>query len=196
MQNELPIYDQFAQLLEYPQPNIHQIAQRCRDLLEVGFPQESSAVERFIAQIKDLSYEDIEELYSRTFDMGPTCTLEIGWHLFGENYDRGTFLVWMRQQLRDWSIDESGELPDHAMHVLRILGRIEPFKANGFSTACVLPALTVVQSGLRGKDNPFEHILNAVCQFLTIQHGPITDEDVTSLPIINNHEELLAKESV
>ncbi len=41
-----------------------------------------------------------EELYTRTFDLNPVCALEIGWHLFGEDYERGAFLVRMRDQLR------------------------------------------------------------------------------------------------
>ena len=37
--------------------------------------------------------EQIQELYTRTFDINPVCTLEIGWHIFGEDYARGALLV-------------------------------------------------------------------------------------------------------
>src|SRR6266568_3182701 len=54
-----------------------------------------------------------QELYVQTFEFNPACTLELGWHLFGENYERGEFLVRMREQLRRHGIAESNELPDH-----------------------------------------------------------------------------------
>ena len=31
----------------------------------------------------------IEETFTRTFDVNPACALEVGWHLFGEEYARG-----------------------------------------------------------------------------------------------------------
>jgi len=43
-----------------------------------------------------------------TFDINPACALEVGWHLFGEDYMRGQFLVRMREELSKYEI--AGEL--------------------------------------------------------------------------------------
>ena len=66
-----------------------------------------------------------QELYVQTFEFNPACTLELGWHLFGENYERGEFLVRMRDLLRRHGIAESTELPDHLTHVLALVGRLD-----------------------------------------------------------------------
>ena len=70
---------------------------------------------------EQLGSTELEELYTRTFDINPVCSLEVGWHLFGEDYNRGAFLVRMRGLLREHGIEEGAELPDHLESVLRVL---------------------------------------------------------------------------
>ena len=66
----------------------------------------------------------LEEAFTGTFDVNPACALEVGWHLFGEEYARGMFLVRMREELRKYGLAESSELPDHVSHVLAIVNAI------------------------------------------------------------------------
>jgi len=101
-----------------------------------------------------------QELYIQTFEFNPACTLEVGWHLFGENYERGAFLVSMREQLRRHGIPESGELPDHLCHLLTLLARLEPAEAERLAGEFLLPALAKLRAGL--KDNPYEPAIAAI----------------------------------
>ena len=64
---------------------------------------------------------ELEETYARTFDINPACALEVGWHLFGEEYARGLFLVRLRGEMREHGVEESSELPDHITHVLALI---------------------------------------------------------------------------
>ena len=73
----------------------------------------------------------LEELYTRTFDINPVCSLETGWHLFGEDYNRGAFLVRMRGLLRQHGIEEGAELTDHLESALRVLSVMEPRSVRG-----------------------------------------------------------------
>ncbi len=107
------------------------------------------------------SLESLQELYTRTFDLNPECSLEAGWHLFGEEYERGSFLVKMREELRRHGIPESTELPDHLTHALRLAARMEPGEARAFSEF-ILPAVDKMLAGLAGKNNPYEDVLKAV----------------------------------
>ncbi len=144
--------------------------------------------------VRGCSGEEREEMYTRAFDMDPKCTLELGWHLFGESYDRGTFLVWMRGRLRDLGLAESTDLPDHVRHVLAVLGRMEREDADKFSTACVLPALETVREGLRNKESRYVPLLDAICGWLELRHGA-PNRDTRSLPILlQQHEELMRAE--
>jgi nitrate reductase delta subunit len=120
--------------------------------------------------------EEVEEMFTRTFDINPACGPEVGWHLFGENYSRGEFLVRMRQELRRHGLPESTELPDHLAHVLAVLARLTPDEADPFAERFVLPALDKMIAGLSGKDNPYEKLLEAVRRLTTVRHAPAAPE--------------------
>ena len=101
-----------------------------------------------------------QELYVQTFEFNPACTLEIGWHLFGENYERGEFLVRMREQLRRYAIAETSDLPDHLCHLLLLIGRADRDEAAELAGQFVLPALAKIKASL--KDNAYESLIAAI----------------------------------
>jgi nitrate reductase assembly molybdenum cofactor insertion protein NarJ len=70
-------------------------------------------------------------------------------------------LVKMRQQLRAHGIRETTELPDHLTNALRLLPRMEREAGAYFAEAIVLPALEKMLQAIRGKENPYEHVLEA-----------------------------------
>jgi nitrate reductase assembly molybdenum cofactor insertion protein NarJ len=101
-----------------------------------------------------------QESYVQTFEFNPACTLEIGWHLFGENYERGEFLVRMREQLRRYGIPESTELPDHLTHLLVLIDGLEHGEAAELAGQFLLPALTKILDAI--KDNPYRSLIAAI----------------------------------
>ncbi|MHC5108861.1 MAG: nitrate reductase molybdenum cofactor assembly chaperone [Planctomycetota bacterium] len=192
----LETYDLLASMLAYPDALFTDEIERCVDRMGHADKGCTERFRKWAGEMAGLTLEAQQELYARTFDMSPKCTLEIGWHLFGEQYDRGTFLVWMRGQMRELGLAESTDLPDHARHVLAVLGRLQPDSADSFATACVLPALEIVREGLKKLDSPYELLADAICQFLESRHGP-AQRDLNSFPILNSeHEDLLRAEGM
>lgn len=190
------IYDLLASVLTYPDAAFDGNLDQCGEMMRSADPNLAQRFSKWSDRMKCLSLEERQEVYARTFDMSPKCTLEIGWHLFGEQYDRGTFLVWMRGQLRELGLSESTDLPDHARHVLAVLGRLEPEAADHFGTACVLPSFEIIREGLKNLDSPYDVLIDAICHFLESRHGP-AERDLSSLPVLNaEHEDLLRAESV
>ncbi len=161
------LYDDLAGLLAYPDEGYRERLERCRQALAEHFPEAAALLARFAERTAGLRPEEFEELYTHTFDLNPVCALEVGWHLYGENYSRGDFLVTMRQQLRKFGLPESSELPDHLTHVLPAVGRMEQHEAHQFTTTYVLPALTKMLAGLGQKDSPYTDVLEAVRAVLT-----------------------------
>ena len=165
------LYDRLAALLRYPDAAYLGDVDACHRALAGEDPVVAEPVEQFAADMRGLTVTQLEELFTHTFDINPVCSLEVGWQLFGEEYARGTFLVRMRQEMRRFGLAESTELPDHLTHVLAILGRMEPDRADDFATACVVPAVERMCAGLAGKDIPYEHALGAIRAFLVARHG-------------------------
>ena len=90
--------------------------------------------------------------------MNTSCCLEVGWHLYGEDYHRGEFMVNMRQALAEENIAESAELPDHISHCLRLLPHLEDKDAQAFAQNYLSPAIKKVLAGL-DQNNPYKNII-------------------------------------
>ena len=121
-----------------------------------------------------------QESYVQTFEFNPACTLEIGWHLFGENYERGEFLVRMREQLRRHGIAESTELPDHLTYLLPLLARMEHGEAAQLAGEFLLPALAKIVGAVQDPD--YQSVLRAIEQQLASDF-PDAPRRPASLPI-------------
>jgi len=126
--------------------------------------------------------EELEELYTRTFDINPVCSLEVGWHLYGEDYNRGSLLVYLRGLLRSHGVEEGAELPDHLASVLRLLARLPRDEAGGLARRCVLPAVVKMNAGLAGEDNPYSAVLRGVEEHLRAAFGEPEAPQERSMP--------------
>jgi nitrate reductase delta subunit len=157
------IYNTLVALLTYPEADYQQ---RIELSVHVAPEECRGPLQQFAMEMRGLQTDELQELFTRTFDLSPICSLELGWHLFGENYERGLLLVRVREELRRHQLEESTELPDHLTHVLRLLGRMEHQAAADFVAACVLPALEKMLQAMRDKNNPFAHLLLAVRKLL------------------------------
>ena len=165
-----PRYDLLAGLFDYPDAECEAKLRRCAGALADGYAGPAALLEPLRERIRELSVEQAQEMFTRTFDINPVCTLEIGWHIYGEDYARGAFLVKMREQLREWNLPESRELPDHLTHVLALLGRLEGEAADQLAARYVLPALEKMLDGMKDADSPYRGVLEAVSQVVGQDH--------------------------
>ena len=162
MNNETRLYDLLASLLSYPGTDYPHAVSACQQLLREQHPEHSASFDRFASFVQAAPLEELEESFTRTFDLNPVCCLEVGWQLHGEDYNRGSFMVSMRQQLRAHGVPETIELPDHLANLLPLVGRMEPEEAGPLCASSILPALAKMQAGLEGSANPYEEVLLAV----------------------------------
>ncbi len=159
-------YTRFAQLLAYPSLQYGTMVK------ELARSSTDDHLLAFAAATGSLSAEEFEELYTRTFDINPISSLEIGWHLYGETYERGSFLVKMRQLLKRLEIPESTELPDHLSHILLALEKLGTSKeADELASQFVAPALAKILEGFKDKQSPYEHLLFALKHSIEARHS-------------------------
>jgi nitrate reductase delta subunit len=164
--SEKSLYEKFAILLSYPGADYHQCCDQCRELLPTTLRKVQEEFGEFRDRMAGLSMEEMQELFTRTFDLNPMCTLEIGWQLYGEDYGRGEFLVKMREHLRAYEIKESGELPDHLSHALALLPKLEGVEAEEFARIYLLPAIDKMRSTWKENRNAYARLLDAIFELL------------------------------
>jgi nitrate reductase delta subunit len=151
-----PRLERLAKVFEYPDENY---ARHCR---EAGLPE-------FAAQAESLGLAAMQELYTNTFDWNPAASLDLSWHLFGEQYARGEFLVTMRRALRKYGIGETVELPDHLTHVLSLMSRLEPDVAERAARDYAAPAVAKLVASLEQAQSPFATPMRAVRAALPVE---------------------------
>jgi len=165
------LHDGLAALLRYPGPERGAVAEQLLARARAEAPEVAAAVAAHLAEVAALPLSGLEELYTVTFDLNPVVTLEIGWHLFGEQYERGVLLARLRGELAAAGVDEEGELPDHLTAVLRLLGRLDEAARAELVAERVAPALAKMRAALDPTPNPYRHLLAAAGTLLGVP-GP------------------------
>ncbi len=195
MKTPVDSMDLLARLVRYPDADLCAlVAEASEAFADAGEADLALALRTFGEICSQNSNAEIAEIFTRTFDLSAACALELGWHLFGESYDRGLYLVWMRKKLRGFGIVESSDLPDHFSYALRILARLDDDDASHFVRLCILPALAKITLGFKETDNPYQPLLGAIVDFLTQTFGPAAVDTNVSLPMYTQHEELFSME--
>src|SRR5215831_3801063 len=147
----IEIYEQLAALLEYPGSNWDSAMADCAsfDLLD-----------EFRSGVAAQSLSGLQELYTRTFDLNPACALEVGYHLFGENYKRGEFLAHLRETEAPFDLGQSQQLPDYLPVLLRLLPRLEDEELRGsLITECLIPGIEKMLASFKDGDNAYRSLL-------------------------------------
>lgn len=121
---------------------------------------------RFFDWAATVTDHGLEEAFTQTFDLSPTCTLEVGWHLYGEDYNRGAFMARLRDQFAEYDVPETIELPDHLTNVLPLLERMPHDEAASLCDELVLPSLSEMRRTLEQEGSPFEPLLASTLALL------------------------------
>lgn len=168
--------DALAGLLAYPDERTGEALRAALASLPAAFPAAARELEPLARAVADTPLHELEELFARTFDWSSDVALEIGWHLFGEQYERGAFLVRMRELLRGAAVEEGPDLPDHLGSCLRLLARVGAEEAAGLARTHVVPATAKIVAGFGAQPNPYAALLRAVAAALDDVAGPATPE--------------------
>jgi nitrate reductase delta subunit len=121
------------------------------------------ALAEFSRHTESLPLAALQETYTQTFDLNPVASLEIGYHLFGENYKRGLFLAQLRETEAQYALDEQRQLPDYLPVLLRLLTRLDDRELReDLMAECLLPAIGKMKTALKSKENLYAPLIEAV----------------------------------
>jgi nitrate reductase assembly molybdenum cofactor insertion protein NarJ len=105
----------------YPNKGYQSKVNECLAMLEDNYPDAAKSYKRFSDYINSKSIYEIEEVFGFTFHIQAICFLDVGYVLFGEDYNRGEFLVNMKAEQAKVNHDCGEELADNLPHVLQLM---------------------------------------------------------------------------
>lgn len=101
----------------------------------------------FRESIERLSALELEEVYTTTFDISPTCYIYSGYLLFGESNKRLEFLVKLKEKFREFGFAEDAELSDHISILMKFLAHIDDTETlfSEIMEDCLIPSINIMK---------------------------------------------------
>lgn len=169
-------YAAWAELLRYPGRGEDPALSEHVGLILEQAPERGVDLLPLLEYLEDNGPSALEEVFTRTFDANAERALEVGWHLYGENYARGAFMVRMRDLLRRLDVTENAELPDHISHVLLVLARADTGTARAIASGVLSPALAKILEGFGDQGNPYHGVMRGLKRFVDDAHSTPSEE--------------------
>lgn len=112
----------YSFLFKYPEENYRERVFELGEILKSSFPETYEKYREFETEIARTDIDTLREIYTRTFDLNPSCPPYIGYHLFEDSYKKGEFLVKLKEVYKTcgFKFDER-ELPDHLSIILEFI---------------------------------------------------------------------------
>lgn len=148
-----------APLLEYPREDFGSRLEAALAAVEDN-SQEFALLKDFETATKSLEAHQLEEIYTRTFDLAPICIPYISSYVYGdENFERGALMTGLQQRYNDCAFDTKGELPDHLALILRFAPNFSEEEMDELLDFCVLNALDKMCESMKDADNLYYSVL-------------------------------------
>ncbi len=119
--NSYEQYNLLADLFYYPESGFIEKLNKVQAFLDKNYTKAGAELKIFTDVALQLSQIELEELFTRSFDVQAATTLDLGYVLFGDDYKRGAVLVNLNSEHKDAGNDCGSELADHLPNILRLL---------------------------------------------------------------------------
>ena len=135
-------YEILSELFKYPTFGYHDKVNACMLMLQEKYPEAAKTFLRFSDYINSKTLYEVEEVFGFTFHIQAICFLDIGYVLFGEDYNRGEFLVNMKREQAKINHSCGEELADNLPHVLHLLAKSDDIElVQELAVRAVTPAV-------------------------------------------------------
>ncbi len=114
-------YNLLAELFWYPDLAYADRVKPAHELLAANYPDAAREMDAFVALFPFGVLSEMEELFTRSFDVQSITTLDVGYVLFGEDYKRGELLANLNREHNESGVDCKNELADHLPNLLRLI---------------------------------------------------------------------------
>ena len=159
-------FELFSKIISYPDINYKKNVEKGLAELEGSYPQAYEFLQKFDQEIAKMDPTELEEKYTKTYDIQGQCCLDVGYILFGEDYKRGQFLVEINRMANENQVDTESELPDHLPNMLKLLGKLSDENRKEMIERVLLPALDKMLENFGHTNNPFSLPLKTIETYL------------------------------
>lgn len=179
-----------ARLLEYPDAEFARGMAQCVRELRGVHAEAAGLLEGAQFQFAALTSDQIEEIYTHTFDITPSCVAYVSIHLFGEeNFKRGEFMATLKDRYTQLGFDDRGELPDHLSVLLRFAAIVDEDERRELYGFCLLSPLRKMIKSLE-PSNPYTPVLRAIetalqAEFPDLEAAPLPVEQMRQSGVLN-----------
>jgi nitrate reductase molybdenum cofactor assembly chaperone NarJ/NarW len=188
MAHDCQVFEHIAACLEYPSEETPRQARLVAEMLHAqeGLTDGGATAATALAdEIESALPGEPEERYTTLFDLKPVCTMNLGYHLFGDTYQRGAFLAELAGELLRRNVEYSQDLPDFLPTLLRLLTQLDDLEDQRLLVyAILIPALDAVNQALKESPGPWPDLLRELPALLSTL-VPIGDAmiDVPTRPL-------------
>jgi nitrate reductase delta subunit len=125
------------------------------------------AVQSFVDYLRSTPLIRLQEIYTATFDLSPSTSLNLSYHRWGNGRERGSALVRLLHLYAraDYEVAD-GELPDYLPLVLEFLSVCSPESARKIMAEYLLPVSTLA-SRLAESGSPYAGIVQHAAHLFT-----------------------------
>lgn len=169
-----------ARLYAYPDERYRIVIAQATDMAAEYDDSVYSPMRGLFDWVSTTHQTQLEEEFTSTFDLSPSCNPEVGWHIWGEDYNRGAFMADLRDEFERYGIEEQGELPDHLIHMLPLVAAMEPEEAEQMARRQILPALAAMHEQLKRSNSEFASLIEAT--YAAVKQSTGIEEDIGPPP--------------
>jgi nitrate reductase assembly molybdenum cofactor insertion protein NarJ len=117
-------YVAIAKLFDYPEDNYYDAINEAIETLSDNYPKAKEELGKFL-ELLPMQLSDAQELYSKSFEVQAVTSLDVGYILYGDDYQRGVILVNLNQEHAKVNNECGTELGDFLPNLLRLLSKME-----------------------------------------------------------------------
>lgn len=159
-----------APLLQYPQEDYLARAEECKAMVDLFYPDAVPGMAEFQTALSTKSLSELEEIYTRTFDMAPLCTPYVTTYLYGEeNLERGALMTKLAERYAQGHFDLNGELPDHIAVILAFCPQFDETELSEIIEYCLAAPLQKMCESLKDAESIYHPLLRAVLAILSCE---------------------------
>lgn len=150
-----------SRLLRYPDSELLGSLEEIRGALGAVPQSVKSRIEQFLDYVEGADPITLQETYVSTFDLNGENTLYFTYPLYGDDAERGTALLELKQIYRAAGFaPTTDELPDYLPLFLEFVALSESRAARPIISRC-LPQIAEAAKRLRDAGNPYAPVLEA-----------------------------------